>query len=579
MAGKVLTRLSRKTKPAAGGGRRDFNFPLMFLLVFEAQIMFGMWMNYRGFVLVDAMSRAMNSLQVLYSTDPHAGSIGFVWMPLPSLMELLWVVFYPLFPGIVSSGFASTVTTALAGGATATLLLATARALDLPRALSWAYALLVSTNPMLFLYASNGMSEGVAAPFLTGAVCCLILFWRSGRRRHVVLASLALALGFASLYEAMPYGAALFTALVLGLLRGSESKESAPQGRWRAVEGLGILFLVPSLYVAILWISANAIIMDDPLYFARSQYGNAAQTVKDTFNAASGVAGDVPGSLWYIAERAAPFLIPVAPLLLVRALDGRLFRANTFSLLLLALIVQVSLITPLIYLGSSFGWLRFFMYPLFVAAGWGLHEMAQSKHRTRAAALVLSGWVLAAPVIFWTMTQPELGQEEHFVANSLLSGKHAEQAGYFGPHNQAPVADYLNQLVFPKKQTVILDSFHGSMLASQVLPSYFHEQLILTADRRFEDAVRDPEEYGVSYFLVPSPDKVVAPDAIILEYPGLWAGDEPGFELVSSFPETYQDWRLYETVPPGTGELERNDLLTEDLSGNPNEERASKADP
>ena len=46
--------------------------------------------------------------------------------------------------------------------------------------------------------------------------------------------------------------------------------------------------------------------------------------------------------------------------------------------------------------GQSFGWLRYFMYPLFVAAGWGLYEVASSKRRNIATALVLTGWLLVA---------------------------------------------------------------------------------------------------------------------------------------------------------------------------------------
>ena len=199
---------------------------VLFLLVVGAQFAFGMWMNSRGFLWNDALSRAASALFSLHSADPRLVAIGFVWMPLPSLIELLWVAFFPLWPQIVSSGFASTLTTALAGGATAALLLYTARRLGLSEWLGWAFALVVVANPMLFLYASNGLSEGVVAPFLIGAVCFLVLFWHSGKRRYVTAAGLALALGFASLYEAVPYGAALFAALAMGLMWSS--KENTP---------------------------------------------------------------------------------------------------------------------------------------------------------------------------------------------------------------------------------------------------------------------------------------------------------------------------------------------------------------
>jgi hypothetical protein len=120
-ASKVLL---RAREPHVRVKRRSkLSLPVLFVLVFGAQFAFGMWMNSRGFLWPDSLSRGANALYVLYSTDPKLAAIGFVWMPLPSLMELLWVAFFPLWPNLVSSGFASTLTTALAGGATAALLL------------------------------------------------------------------------------------------------------------------------------------------------------------------------------------------------------------------------------------------------------------------------------------------------------------------------------------------------------------------------------------------------------------------------------------------------------------------------
>jgi hypothetical protein len=528
-----------------------------------------MWMNSRGFLYNDAYSRATHALLVLYSSDPHLGAIGFVWMPLPVFIELLWVAFYPIWPQVVSSGFASTFTTALAGGATAALLLYTARRLGLSDRLGWVFALLVSANPMLFLYGSNGLVEGFAAPFLIGAVCALILFWYSGQRRYVTAAAMTLALGFASLEKVVPYGAMLFTALVLGVLwRSDENRNSTPQGRWRAVEGVGILFLVPSLYVAALWIGANAVIMKDPLYFVTSEYANYAQTAmvggrglaEDVL--AQSVAGDALGTLRFVAERTAPFLIPGAFLLLLRVLDGRFWKVNTLSLVLLLLSVPLILNVPTIYLNSSYGSLRYFIYPLFVAAGWGLYEVALSEHPRRAAGLVLAGWIIAAPVIFLAMTNPVLGRQEHWEVEALLTGKNADDIVYVNQKGEetsfpnrlddsVPVVDYLQEEIFPKdhKQIVAMDVFAGTAIVAQIHPEYLRQFLVLTPDRRFESAVENPRKYNVSYLLIPRPYEVPQ-DAIVRTHPKLWAGEEAGFELTKSFPDTTQEWRLYEVVSP-----------------------------
>jgi hypothetical protein len=152
-----------------------------------------------------------------------------------------------------------------------------------------------------------------------------------------------------------------------------------------------------------------------------------------------------------------------------------------------------------------------------------------------------------------------LGQEEHYVAWALQSGENAEQVGYENPvTDQAPVARYLEEEVFPGGESVALDTFTGYAIPMQVPAEDFRERLFLTADRRFERIVVDPTRYDVSYLLVPNPERVPQ-DAIVRERPGLWAGEEPGFELVESFPDTTNEWRLYKAVPSNTGEPGRND--------------------
>jgi hypothetical protein len=524
----------------------------LFLVVFAAQFAFGVWMHERGFLSMDALYRSVNALQVIHSTDPHLAAIGLVWMPLPTLLQLPWTTVYPLWPGIVSSGISASLTTALAGGATAALLLATCRRLGLSNRLGWVYALLVSTNPMLFLYAGNGMSEGVAAPFLIGAVCLLTLFWHTGHRRYVAGAGVTLALGFASLYEAVPFGAALFAALVASLIWDGESQSSAPQGRWRAVQGLGTVLLVPSFFIAALWITANAVIAKDPLFFAFGPYSNYAQT-KDAEGFIPDLAGDVWGTLGFVAVRSAPFLIPIAALLMVRLLDGRLLRVNTFSMLLLACSVPFGLIAPMVFGHASFGWLRFFIYVLFAAAGWGLYEVAKSRRPRRAAVLITVGWALAFPATLLAMSIPRIGREENVVLEALVKGKDARDVGFASAlSDMRPVARYLERGPLARGERVLLDQAWPLLALGR--PHHLRTLLVQASDRRFGDMLDDPRRYRVSYLLVPRPESESILDAIGRARPKLWEGNEPGFTLVQTFSATAEQWRLY-AVGPNAGRV------------------------
>jgi hypothetical protein len=337
------------------------------------------------------------------------------------------------------------------------------------------------------------MAEGVGAPFLVGAVCFLTLFWHSGQRWWIAAAGVALALAFASLYEAVPYGAAVFLALAAGVLWSSEARTSMPQGRLRAVEGLGLLLVIPSLFVGVLWIVANATIMGQPLFFVNGAYGYATYKSEAFTGGSPDVAGDLAGIATLLGERIWPFLIPLAALLALRAVDRRLARIETVSLLAVGLSVTLGLIAPMAYLGSRMDFLRYEMYPLYAAAGYG------------------------DPVV-----------------------------------TRARLADYLADRVVSPERHVLLDAYQGAAVAAQ-LPAAKSRFLVMTFDRRFRAALADPVHHNVSYILVPDP-ATWPQDIVNRTRPRLWAGKEPGFALVKTFEagsatRLPEDWRLFAVQP------------------------------
>ena len=530
---------------------------VIFVVVFAAEFAFGAWMAARGFRWNDAMSRSASALSVLHSADPKLANIGFVWPPLPTLLEVVWAVFFPLWRGVVSSGVSASLTTAACSGATAALLLGTAKRLGLPNRLGWTFALLVALNPMLFLYGSNGMPEGVAAPFLIGAVCGLTLFWHSGERLWIAAAGVALALGVASEYPAVPYGAAVCLALVGGVLWSSEARVWTPQGRGRAIEGLGLLLVVPPVFTGLLWIGANAVIMGDPLDFVYGDYGYGTfQRPTGASGAIKYVTGDIVGALALVGERVFLFLVPLASVLIVRLVDGRLRRINTVSVLILGLSVPLGMVVPLAVLGSPMGFLRYLVYPLFVAAGWGLYEIAISRRRSTAVALILAGWLAAIPAGLLIMSNPRLGPEEYAELGAVTQGfddtASVDTTGCCSTITiAAPIAKYLETQLLPTGRNVVFDSVAGgSMIAPQIRPAYVG-QAILTSDRRFKDAIAHPGSHDVGYFVMPDP--VAAPTAAIgRAYPRLWEGRQPGFRLVKTLQTPLETWRIF-AVDPSTG--------------------------
>ena len=534
----------------AGRRRRITGAVAIFVLVFAVEFAFGMWMAARGFRWNDSMSRSASALSVLYSADPKLANIGFVWPPLPTLLGVFWALLYPIWPGIVSSGASAALSTATCSGATAAMLLLTARKLGLSNPIGWAFALLVAANPMLFLYGSNGMPEGVAAPFLIGAVCGLTLFWHSGERVWIAAAGVAIGLAVASEYPAVPYGGAVCMALVAGILWSSEARVWAPLGRARAIEGLGLLLVVPPVFIGLLWLGFNAVIMGDPLDFMYGDYGYGTfQRSADPDGPVAYVTGDPVGALALVGERVFPFLIPLALILLMRLVDGRFWRVNTLCVTLLGLSVPLGMVVPLAILGSPMGFLRYLVYPLFVAAGWGLYEIAISRRRRAAVALILGGWLAAVPAALWIMTDARLGPEEHLELKAVAHGLDGDDSVGM----RASVARYLESEILPEGRSVVFDSVAGgSMIAVQIRPAHI-SQLINTFDRRFKEAIANPGSHDVGYFLMPDP--AGTPTAAIgRAYPRLWDGGQPGFRLVKTLATPLEKWRIY-AVQPGAPAL------------------------
>ena len=102
-------------------------------LVFATQFAFGVWMASRGFRWGDAFYRSTSALFVLHSADPKLADIGFVWMPLPTLLNLPWAALYPVWPDVIASGAASALSSAVCGARRRPSCWYAGRRLGLPR--------------------------------------------------------------------------------------------------------------------------------------------------------------------------------------------------------------------------------------------------------------------------------------------------------------------------------------------------------------------------------------------------------------------------------------------------------------
>lgn len=95
----------------------------LFVFILALELSAGIYFSYvLGYMHTDALSRVANAFYVLYSRDPHLGAIGFIWNPLPSLLEMVILLLYPIFPALATYGLAAIILSATFAALTAMLL-------------------------------------------------------------------------------------------------------------------------------------------------------------------------------------------------------------------------------------------------------------------------------------------------------------------------------------------------------------------------------------------------------------------------------------------------------------------------
>lgn len=86
-----------------------FALPLVAYLIVGALLDF----EYHSWI-GDAVARMANAFYVLHSGDPHLAALGFVWNPLPSLVQLPILLFTSAWPALVHDMYSASIASAAA---------------------------------------------------------------------------------------------------------------------------------------------------------------------------------------------------------------------------------------------------------------------------------------------------------------------------------------------------------------------------------------------------------------------------------------------------------------------------------
>ncbi len=509
---------------------------LLFAFIFLAEFSVGYYIAHiLGFMHSDAMSRVANAFYVLYSRDPHLGAIGFVWNPLPSLMELIPLLVYPLYRPIASSGLASVLMSSVFAGLTAVLLFRTGRKFNLSVTMSLTIALLYGLNPFFFLFGANGLSDAPYIYFIMASIAYFCLWIKDREVRDLILTSFALSLAFWTRYEAVPLGFSLALAIAVIVLFWHKDSSYTLRERWLKVEATAIIAILPTFFFGLLWIFFNYTIMGNPLYFLNSEYSNdALAAILNEDESFRALFGNPIAILELVAQKTFWYAIPLISILIVRTITRRLFQWDLLVLLLLfAAIPGLQLL--LLFRESSFGFFRYFMYVFPIVVAWIPYELHQIALRWRriSFSIICGGMLINACMLTYAITNPNIAPDE----NNFLT-INENNVKYETQKLEKEIARWIDDNI---TETVLTDSASAYVI---LVNSHYPKRYLITSDYDFRNAVKDPVQYGARYVLVPKPLRNVQ-STINTTYPTLYEHGSDWTSLVRDFNDV---WKLYQVL-------------------------------
>ncbi|BBY49791.1 hypothetical protein MARA_32590 [Mycolicibacterium arabiense] len=474
----------------------------------------------------DATSRVANAGYVVFSRQPHLSAIGFVWNPLPSMVEIPVLQFSRWWPELKTHGLASVVQSALfmAGAALMVRRIALDRAVG--AAWRWLAVACFALQPMIVVYGASGMSEAAETFFLLWCIRHLMQWIRHDRVGDLAWAGIALGLGYLARYEVVP--AAVGAAALVAVIAFRRARSS---GRFDSAILSVVIVMFPLTCAFTIWAVTGWVVSGELFATLSSQYGNGSQVAGAAER--GGPLGQAASDDWVVIGARLlgmqPFLgVAVAGAVVVAAL-----RRNV------AVLVPIATMGPVLafaawsqYSSTTFGWFRFYLLaiPLVVCvalACWTPHDDEPARWRAGdlvsrvGAALLAASLLIGIPVTVRAMSDERIGNQQlQFGLKSLADPQRyppTEQWFRRLMVNDRSLADYFDRRHLPEG-SVLMDTFNtwGIWLSSNN-----PRQFVITSDYDFNPVMNRPWDFGVRYIVASNP-VISDADALNVRYPSLW---------------------------------------------------------
>ena len=213
-------------------------------------------LKYRAFI-PDAFSHMANGFYILYSRDPHLAAVGFVWPPLQSIADTVFLLGNHLWPALSHNDMAGSMVSGLAVAGAAFQILAVLREWGVSQIPRLVLTACFALNPMMLLYAGNGMSEGLYMFTLVASTRYLLRWIHKGDLRSLAYAAVALAFSYLARDEAL--GGLALAAVVVGVVSISRAVGSG-LSRIKTAMADVVIFVAPPFVAVAGWAVTSYVI-------------------------------------------------------------------------------------------------------------------------------------------------------------------------------------------------------------------------------------------------------------------------------------------------------------------------------
>jgi hypothetical protein len=536
---------------------------IVFLLALSNYVTVAVLLAFKyGTMTGDAFSRMANGFYVIYSRDPHLAAVGFVWTPLQSMADMVFLLGNHLWPDLSHYDMAGSLVSALAMAGAAYQILAALREWGISRTPRLILTLLFAVNPMILLYAGNGMSEGLYMFTLTASTRYLMRWMSRGDLRSLAYAGVALGFSYLARNEAA--GAVALGAAVVSLVSYARA-DGVLASRIKAAFSDFIIFAIPGIVAAAGWAVTSYVITGQFFGQFSSIYGNSEQ-VQQAHNP------PFTGRLFF-QFHAFEALAPLIPLVLIASAILALRRRDPRMLAPLAVLGGAMGFDVLAYLDNSvFSWFRFYIATvpiqvLLVGSVLAAMQGAPSPSvkrpgksqslRVAPRALI----VLAAVLVIFVVMVPATVTTASAMLNPNIGREESQDLGFIF-HAHPTVADrqwqdrrpqilalgrYFASLHLPNGD-IVVDNSAGCV--PEVITTISQPKLfVIPNDRDFQRILADPITFHTHYILEPNPAEVPI-SATNIQYPNLWTTGAGFTAMAHQIPSrgTCPEFRLFRVL-------------------------------